>query len=54
MLWRWIGGEIVMLVGALGTWPVIVETGDEGGRWKEGEWSMEVDELRRLSIYQTI
>jgi len=54
MLWRWIGGEIVMPVETLGTWPVIVETGDEGGRWKEGEWSMEVDELRRLSIYQTI
>ena len=54
MLWRWIGGEIVMLVGALGTWPVIVETEDEGDQWKEEEWSMEVDELRRLSIYQTI
>jgi len=54
ILWRWIGGEIVTLVGALGTWPVTVETGDKRGRWKEGEWSIEVDELRRLSIYQTI
>ena len=28
MLWRWIGGGIVMLAGVLGTWPVIVGIGD--------------------------
>ena len=43
-----------MPVGDLGTWPVIVETEEKGGQWKEGEWNMEVDELRRLSMYQTI
>ena len=43
-----------MLVGVLGTWPVIVGTGEEGGRWKEGGWNMVEEELRRFMITQII
>ena len=43
-----------MLAGASGTWPAIVETGEEGGQWKEGEWSMVEEELRRFMTIQTI
>ena len=39
-----------MLVGVLGTWPVTVEIEGRKGEWRIiGEWSMEEEELRRLS-----
>ena len=31
LLWRWIGDETVMLVGVLGTWPVIAGIGGREG-----------------------
>jgi len=43
-----------MLVGVSGTWPIIAETGEEGGQWREGRWNIVEDESRRFSIMQTI
>ena len=34
LLWISIGGEIVMLVGVLGTWPITIEIGDREGEWQ--------------------
>ena len=43
-----------MPVGDLNTWPATVGIEEEEGRWMEEGWNMGEDELRRLSIYQTI
>ena len=43
-----------MLVGVLGTWPAIAGIEEEGGRWKEEEWSIVEEELRRSLTTQTI
>ena len=43
-----------MLVGVLGTWPVIAGIGEEGEQWREEEWSMEEEELRIFRTIQTI
>ena len=38
-----------MLVEALGTWPITVEIGGKEEEWRTiGEWSIEVEELRRF------
>ena len=50
MQWKWIEEEIVMPVEDSGTWPATVGIEEEGGRWKEGEWSMEEEESRRSMI----
>ena len=51
LLWILIGGEIVMLVGVLGTWPITVEIESREEEWRIiGEWSMEKEEMRRLLI----
>ena len=54
MQWRWIKEGIAMLVGVLGTWPVIAGIGEEGEQWREEEWSMEEEELRIFRTIQTI
>jgi len=41
-------GGTVMLVGVLGTWSIIAETGEEEERWKEKEWNMEREDLRAI------
>jgi len=51
---RWIKKGIVMLVGVLGTWPIIAGIREEGERWREEEWSMEEKESRRFRTIQTI
>ena len=43
-----------MLVEALGTWPVIVEIGEEEDQWMEEEWNMGEEGSRRFSIKKTI
>ena len=43
-----------MLVEALGTWPVIVEIGEEEDRWMGGGWNIVEEELRRFLIIRTI
>jgi len=37
-----------MLVGVLGTWPIIVEIREERERWREEEWSIKEEESRRF------
>ena len=36
-----------MLAGVLGIWPAIAEIGEEEGQWKEKEWSIVEEELKR-------
>jgi len=55
MQWRWIKEGIVMLVEALGTWPVIVEIGDREEEWQRiGDWNMEREESRKFMNNWTI
>jgi len=53
--WTLIEDGIVMLAGALGTWPVIVGIVGEEEEWQRiGEWNMGEDKLRRLRTFQVI
>ena len=55
MQWKWIEGEIAMLVGALGIWPATVEIGGKEEEWQKGEdWNTEEEELRESTNIQTI
>ena len=43
-----------MLVEDLGTWPVTVGTEGEKDQWREGEWNIGEEGLRRFMIKETI
>ena len=55
MRWKWIEGEIAILVGALGIWPTTVGIGGKEGEWQKREdWNMEGEGLRESMNIQTI